>query len=284
MAPNPPSGAVIDYYLKDASTNPVTLDILDAHGKLVRHYSSADKQTPPDPSTIDATPDWFPQPTALLASDGMHRFVWDLRSMLPEELDVPQYQAPAPTGVWVLPGSYTVKLTVDGKTYSQSLTVLNDPRVKASTSDLARQQELAFQIEAMRRKLAQAVDEVTGVLKQLEADEAKAPTDLATRLKAFEDALSAETELHAVPPGYGQPGAAPARVGSLAYVAKAFDALQPSVQNADGPPSPDAVQGYAKQKPKADKAIAAWEKRKTQDLPGLNEALKAAGLEALGGK
>ena len=283
-ASNPPDGAVIDYWLKDASAAPVTLDFYDAKAKLVRHYSSADKQTPPDTSEIQATPDWFPQATPLSAAAGMHRFVWDLRSVLPAELDVQQDEAPPPTGVWVLPGAYTVKLTVDGKSYSQPLTVVNDPRVKTSVSDLARQQALAFQIEVVRRKLARAVDEVTDVLKQLEAAEAKAPADLAARLKAFEDGLSAQTELHAVPPGYGQPGGAPEKLGSLAYMAQAVDALEPAVQNADGPPSADAIAGYDKQKAKAEKALAAWEKIKTEELPTLNADLKAAGLGELGAK
>jgi len=278
-APNPPDGAVIDYWLKDGSMNPVTLDILDARGRLVRHYSSADKQTPPDLSEINATPDWFPQPTPLPATAGMHRFVWDLRYAQPDAL-----QGGFDGGVWALPGAYSVKLTVDGKSYDQPLTVVNDPRVKASLADLAKQQQLAFEIEAERAKLAATTHEVIGILKQLEADEAKAPVDLAQRLQIFEDSLFAETELYAAAPGYGQPGAAPTKVDSLAYVARAFDALQPAMQNADGPPSIDAVQGYAKQKAKADKAIAAWEKRKAEDLPDLNAALKAAGLEALGSK
>jgi len=283
-APNPPNGAVLDYWLKDVSANPVTLEFYDAQGKLVQHFSSADKQTPPDLSEIDATPDWFPQPTPLSAAAGMHRFVWNLHGMLPTELAVNQDQAPPTTGVWVLPGMYTVKLTVDGKTYVQKLTVINDPRVKASLADLAKQQQLAFQIDAERLKLAQAANEVTGILKQAEALQQKAPAELAARLKDFEEKLSAATELHAVPPGYGQPGGAPEKLGSLAYVSDAFDALLPAVQNADGPPSADALTGYAKQKASADKALAAWNKTEAQELPPLNADLQAVGLPALDAK
>lgn len=284
MAPNPPDGAVIDYWLKDAAAAPVTLDIYDAQGRPVRHYSSADKQTPPDPAEIQATADWFPQPVPLSAAAGMHRFVWDLRSMLPKELELQQDEAPPPTGVWVLPGSYTLKLTVDGKAYSQPLKVVNDPRVKASDADLARQQALAFRIEAARRKLALTVDEVSGTLKKLVALQAKAAPDLAAQLKAFEAELTALTELHAVPPGYGQPGGAPEKLGSLAYVAQALDALEPAVQNADGPPSPDVEKGFTLQQAKAAKAVEAWQKLKAAREPALDAALKAAGMETLAGK
>jgi photosystem II stability/assembly factor-like uncharacterized protein len=273
-APNPPVGAVIDYWLQDTADDTVTLRILDAKDKEVRSFASTDKHNPPDLTKIDATAEWFPSPTPLLASPGMHRFVWDLRYASPESLG-------RGGGVWVLPGDYTVKLTVDGHTHSQPLTVANDPRVKASARDLKEQQALAFKIQAERVSLSQATDEVSSVLKQLDAAAAKAPVDLAARLKSFEGELSAATEMHAVPPAYGQPGARPERVGSLAYVAQAVDALQPAVEAADGAPTPDALKGFALQKQKADAAIAAWDKTKTDKLPALDGAMKQAGLPEL---
>ncbi len=273
-APNPPVGAVLDYWLKDTAASAVSLDITDAKGKQVRHFSSDDKHPAPDASKLEFTPEWVPQPTPLLTGSGMHRFVWDLREAGPEAL--------GGEGVLVLPGVYTVKLTVSGKGYSQPLTVRNDPRVKATQGDLIRQRVLALQIQAERLKLSTASDEVSGVLKQLEALQPKAPPDLAAKLKAFEDELSAQTELHAVPPGYGQPGGAPEKVGSLAYVAGAMDALQPAAESADGAPSPDALKGFAQQKIKAAKAIGAWQKLKAERVPALDAQLKAAGLPALG--
>jgi photosystem II stability/assembly factor-like uncharacterized protein len=273
-APNPPQGAVLDYWLKDVAGSAISLDITDAKGKVVRHYSSDDKHPAPDASKLDYTPEWVPQPTPLLASAGMHRFVWDLRESGPEAL--------GGEGVLVLPGVYSVKLTVGGKGYSQSLTVRNDPRVKATQGDLIRQRALALQIQAERLKLSIASDEVSGMLKRLEALQPKAVPDLAAKLKTFEDELSAQTELHAVPPGYGQPGGAPEKVGSLAYVAGAMDALQPAAESADGAPSPDALKGFAQQKAKAATAIGAWQKLKAARVPALDAQLKAAGLPALG--
>ena len=274
-AVNPPDGAVLDYWLKDAAQSAVSLDILDAQGKAVRHFSSADKQTPADLSKIDATAQWFPRPPPLLNAAGMHRFVWNLRYAVPESL--------GREGVSVLPGTYSVKLTVDGKSYSQPLEVINDPRVKATLPDLVKQQALAFKIQAERIKLGSVAEEVSGILKQLDALQAKTTPDLAAKLKAFEDELSAATELHAVPPGYGQPGGAPANVGSLAYVTQAMDALQPAAEAADGAPTPDAIKGFALQQAKAAAAIAAWQKLKTAHVPALDAELKAAGLPGLGG-
>ncbi|HSC48246.1 MAG TPA: hypothetical protein VLG68_09175, partial [Gammaproteobacteria bacterium] len=276
-AANPPNGAILDYWLSAGAKGPVTLDILDATGKTVRHFTSDDKQTPPDLAKIDATPDWFPQPAPLAASAGAHRFVWDLHYPAPDALG-------GGSGVWALPGSYRVKLTVDGTSYAVPLKVLNDPRVKATAADLAKQQALAFEIQAERGTLYDAGGEVTGILKQLEAAAAKAPAELAAKLKAFEVEVSADTEQHAVFPGFGQPGSAPERVGSLAQVTGAMDALQQAVENADGAPTPDALTGFAQQRTAAAKAIARWQAMKAKALPGLNAELKAAGLELLGGK
>ena len=271
-AHNPPDGAALDYWLKDDATGAVTLDILDKHGKPVRHYSSADKHEAPDLSQINATAEWYATPAPLSAAHGMHRFVWDLHLAAPEAL--------GSDGVWALPGGYTVKLTVGGKSYTQPLTVLNDPRVKVSDADLARQQALALQIQTQRVALSKASDQVSSTLKQLEASEAKAPAGLAGELKAFEQQLSSDTELHAVPPGYGQPGGKPEQVGSLAYVSQAFDALQGAVENADGAPTPDAIKGFAEQKAKAVTALALWQ-HDQESIPPLNVELKQAGLPAL---
>jgi hypothetical protein len=152
-APNPPEGAIIDYYLAAGAQGPVTLAITDAAGKVVRHYSSADppEHPLPDPTTDAPLPlYWYRKPHVLSASAGMHRFTWDLHYQPIPGLGggrgggglpiaaVPYDTVPAPTTPWVAPGTYTVKLVVDGKTYSQPIVVKQDPRVK--TPALAMQQ------------------------------------------------------------------------------------------------------------------------------------------------
>jgi photosystem II stability/assembly factor-like uncharacterized protein len=151
-APNPPDGAIVDYYLAADAQGPVQLEITDAAGKLVRHYSSADPPEHPRPDPKDAPLPlyWYRAPQTLSASAGMHRFTWDLHYQPIPGLSVgrggeglpiaavPYNTVPAPTTPWVAPGTYTVKLTVDGKTYSQPIVVKQDPRVK--TPALAMQQ------------------------------------------------------------------------------------------------------------------------------------------------
>ena len=86
-APNPPEGAIINYYLKSAASGPVTLEILGADGKLGRKYSSTDEVFTPDPATITVPPYWFRPLHALPATAGMHRFTWDLHYQPLDALD-----------------------------------------------------------------------------------------------------------------------------------------------------------------------------------------------------
>jgi photosystem II stability/assembly factor-like uncharacterized protein len=131
LAENPPYGAMIDYYLKANVSGPVVLEILDPAGDLVRRYSSEDKPTSVDPNTLSIPAFWVRTPETLSTAPGMHRWIWDLRPTPP----------PRPAGGGgggggrggvppVLPGRYSVKLTVAGKSYAQPLMVKADPRSK----------------------------------------------------------------------------------------------------------------------------------------------------------
>jgi photosystem II stability/assembly factor-like uncharacterized protein len=137
LAENPPNGAIIDYYLKSAASGPVTLEILDPSGETVRRYSSDDKTTPVNPDTLNIPAFWVPAPKSLPSVAGMHRWVWDLRPTPPP----PRAGGGAGGGgggggfggrggSLALPGMYTVKLTIAGKSYTQPLRVRMDPRVK----------------------------------------------------------------------------------------------------------------------------------------------------------
>jgi len=131
LAENAPYGALIDYYLKAAATGPVTLEILDPSGELIRRYSSDDKSPPVNPDALNIPAFWIRRTEPLSTAAGMHRWIWDLR--------------PQPAGEGgrrgggggfarggesrVLPGAYSVKLSVGGKSYTQPLVVKPDPRL-----------------------------------------------------------------------------------------------------------------------------------------------------------
>src|ERR1044071_9619791 len=118
IAENPPAGAIIDYYLKSNASGPVTLEIIDPAGEVIRKYSSEDKFPPIDPDKLNYPPFWVRVQEPLPATAGFHRWIWDFR---------PTLTAPAArgggggrgAGQLALPGNYTVRLTVNGKSQTQ---------------------------------------------------------------------------------------------------------------------------------------------------------------------
>ena len=171
-----PQGALIDYYLSADARGPVKLDIFDAAGKVIRSYSSADPIRTPhpaldpvaynrlcqqSPSAPDcALPLYWPGPPVLISTTkGMHRFSWDMRyasiggaagEAEPDDDDatgaVPHRTYAIANAPWAAPGAYLVRLTVDGKTYTQPLVVRIDPRVKTSPAVLAQLSTLSRQL------------------------------------------------------------------------------------------------------------------------------------------
>jgi photosystem II stability/assembly factor-like uncharacterized protein len=135
LAENPPTGALIDYYLKSKAAGLVTLEILDPAGEMIRRYASDDKFPPLNPDTLSIPASWVRPQEPLSAAAGMHRWIWDLR---PAPLPRPAGGGGGGGGggfgrggaTTVLPGTYTVKLTVGGKSYTQPLFVKMDPRSK----------------------------------------------------------------------------------------------------------------------------------------------------------
>jgi photosystem II stability/assembly factor-like uncharacterized protein len=129
FAENPPYGAMIDYYLKTAASGPVVLEILDAASRTVRRFASDDQLRSRDPNALNVARAWFPAPEPLPAGVGMHRWVWDLRPTPPvgagDRGGAGGGRRGSPP---VLPGTYTVKLTVGGASYTQPLILRPDPR------------------------------------------------------------------------------------------------------------------------------------------------------------
>ncbi|MFO0092864.1 MAG: WD40/YVTN/BNR-like repeat-containing protein, partial [Gemmatimonadaceae bacterium] len=146
-AENPPDGAMIDYYLaRDAER--VSLEIVNAAGRVLRTFSS-DDPTPP-PADAGNWPRWWFRPaTAPSAKAGLQRFTWDLHYARPtDQCALPISATPfntkcEPEGPWVMPGTYTVRLTVDGAVQRQTFTVRMDPRVKTPRAALQRQHDLS---------------------------------------------------------------------------------------------------------------------------------------------
>src|SRR5882672_6481419 len=84
VAPNPPEGAVLDYFLKEKASSPIQLEIFDSEGKLVRRFASDEVLRKTNPNDVPIQVEWIRDPKPLLAEAGMHRFVWDLHYAPPK--------------------------------------------------------------------------------------------------------------------------------------------------------------------------------------------------------
>jgi hypothetical protein len=153
FAPNPPNGAIIDYVLPRGAAH-VSLTFADAQGRSVRRFASDDASTPADPAALEAPAWWIAPPAHLDASEGAHRFVWDLHVAAPRTFSpyatiaaIPHGTPLEPEGPTVPPGRYTVTLDADGVKSAAPFFVHEDPRTDLmNTNDLVAQYELATAI------------------------------------------------------------------------------------------------------------------------------------------
>jgi photosystem II stability/assembly factor-like uncharacterized protein len=188
---NPPDGAVIDYNLAANAASVAKLEILDAAGKTIRTYTSAD--------TLYVIPQvniplyWIRPQQILPATKGAHRFVWDLHEQplnLPASYAISAIYgqtAPDPTSPWAMPGVYTVKLTVDGKSYTKPLTIKMDPRVKTPVLELKKQYDLSDKCYREYKQLSTELDKLYGLQTQIEKLLPNASGTLAVALKNMDD-------------------------------------------------------------------------------------------------
>jgi photosystem II stability/assembly factor-like uncharacterized protein len=195
---NPPDGAVFDYYLPSASH--VTLGVYDASGHLVRRYDSSMAPTPIVPE-INVPTYWVQRPQPPGGTAGMHRFVWNYRyaDPLAASYDYPisaiYGDTPrVPQGVLAMPGTYTVKLTADGRTISRTFHLGMDPRVNVSLAALRAQFELATQIvnlmNSTQKSAPRVNDQLSGLLDAVEGADAAPTPQMYEALKAIERGMS----------------------------------------------------------------------------------------------
>ena len=186
---NPPDGALI-YYSLTSPAREVSLDILDAGNKIVRHLSST--PIPPVPEAAQPTNPtfWLATPTPLPTTAGLNRAIWDLRYGSPpvfqHTYDInanPGRTPPSPEGPMAVPGTYTVKLTVDGRIYQETLTIRNDPRSRATASELKDQLKLQMDIVDRLRDTWNAYHEASTLRQAVGADTSGVPTEVAQQAR-----------------------------------------------------------------------------------------------------
>ncbi len=277
MAANPPDGAVFDYYLPSASSA-VTLEILDAQNHLVRRFTNTDPpDIPEEQLKKQLIPLYWPRQGRQLATGaGMHRWVWDLHYAAPQSNNhdypiaaVPHDTPRLPLGPTVLPGGYTVKLTVGGKSATAPLVVKMDPRVKASQLALEKKFRAETRLSQILTATTRASAQAGALRKQLE--------DLAVgdrRGKVDVDPYA--KKLNALLGAGGGPFAQPTAEATQSRVNAQSGTLYQQIWQVDAEPT--AAQSEALAAIERDYADVQkrWKDFTMSELPALNQQLKNA--------
>jgi photosystem II stability/assembly factor-like uncharacterized protein len=286
---NPPDGAILNYYLKERATGPVTLEIVDAAGKPVRRYSSADKPAPVNEQGLAIATYWI-RPTRLPSAEaGMQRFVWDLHYPPPEggrrsyPLAAIVHDTPStPRGPWALPGEYTVKLTVDGRTVTQRLTLKMDPRVKTPPEGLRQQYALAMRSYEGMKQVRATLGDIRKLREQVRAlGERAGKGTLAEALAALEKKAAALEGAAGGPGMRGRRGPAAPGEPSLTRLGGELGAVLALVDGADATPTTQAEAASDELQRHLQALLSRWRDLREQDVKALNEQLRQANLPAL---
>lgn len=280
-ARNPPAGAAIDYWLGAEVHGPVTLAIYDAKGALVREYAS--NVSPP---TLKIEPqyfenDWLSRPETLSALPGAHRFVWDLRYPRPSSLEY-SYGMSAiygvgtsviPRGPLVLPGHYTVKLTVQGRAYSQPLDVMLDPRVHPADEALQRQLAFAFAIGHFMNSTAVAYNGLAQLHMQLVAL-SKLLTGKPLQATLLQSVNSLDQKIVDLQ-------SKAANDHNFLAINRRLTDLATQINDGDRAPPESYVQAFELYKGYAAAALKEWRDIQANKVPTLNQRLVQQGLTPL---
>ncbi len=219
--PNPPSGAIFDYYVGTATT-PLVLEVIDAAGHVARRWSSSDKPETVNAKALDIVASWVHPQQPPSAAPGAHRYTWNF-----------EYA----NHVLAPPGRYTLRMNVSGKTYSQTLTLQRDPNYHATDADLHAQFELAQAIDAQAKSVADARKHAQQLLKThplLRSVIGEAPPTTP------DDSI-------------GKPAQ---DFSSLRYIGDALQNLQQAVESADVRPTQDQYTAFNVLRSKAARAMA----------------------------
>ncbi|MFI5228134.1 MAG: WD40/YVTN/BNR-like repeat-containing protein, partial [Gemmatimonadales bacterium] len=277
---NPPSGVVVQYWLK-AAGGTVGLELLEANGKLIRRYSSRD--TTPTPSEGEGGGRrGGPPARAVTTTRGVNTFVWNMR--YPDASSFPGMilWAASVTGPQVPPGSYKVRMTVnDAPVGTETFKILPDPRIKATLADWQAQSALALQIRDRFSEANDAVKEIRRIKAALADRKGKLPATqagefaalsgaFATALTDVEDSLY-QTQNRSEEDPLNFPIRLNNRVGALLGV----------VQSADGRPTQQSYQVYTVVSAELTKTMAKLKRVMDASLPRVNGMLRAAGLEEI---
>jgi photosystem II stability/assembly factor-like uncharacterized protein len=272
-AKNPSNGAVVDYYLKTPAQH-IKLEILDDQQNLVHSFSSDDTREQ-NHAQRPIAERWFPKPEVLETTPGMHRFVWNLAWGNPDSKPADQSSEDeyrSPRGPRATPGTYQVRLTIDGKAFTQPLKIAMDPRSPATPRDLEQQLQLGRQIFTEAITARQTLAEIRSAQKQLSDLEQKLGPDHAD-LKSAVSQL--ETEIRKILAGSEDPTT---NAVGLENASAGLTSALAVVESGDRAAPSQAIALYHESSEALKLRITDWNHVKTNWLPQLNQHLRQSNI------
>jgi hypothetical protein len=167
---NPANGVVVYYSLKEKPTSEVELEFLDSAGKSIRKFTGRVRRPDAPPTPAPPPAEGFgtgPGPSVPMEV-GLNRFVWDTRHADAVRFPGMILWAGEVRGPKMAPGTYQVKLTVDGKALTQNFEIKGDPRVSTTPADYTKQLELSLKIRDKLSETHNAILQIREVRRQVE--------------------------------------------------------------------------------------------------------------------
>src|SRR3954469_19280361 len=287
---NPPDGAITYYWLGSRPSGRIAMEVLDSAGVVVRHYSGDPIAPVPEAARPPHPNFWVKVEQPLPTDAGMHRVNWNLRYDAPPafthsfEINANPGETPAsPEGALVPPGTYTVRLTVNGKSHSEKVTVANDPRSPVNLAALKAQDALIRKLNAAERLAWAAFQQTDTARKQLHTMTANDTTSAAA--KAIREYIAKLDTLGGVAGGsgfnFGGAGFGASARPTLVQLVNRFLSQLNTFENGDVAPTAAMLAAYESACKDLGKSIASWRALNGANLSALNAALTAAGRSVL---
>ncbi|MGH9775623.1 MAG: VPS10 domain-containing protein [Candidatus Acidiferrales bacterium] len=291
LGSNPPYGALIDFYLKSAPPEkPAEKDKDDA--KDADKDKEKEKAVQKVKITISDKDGKRVRQLEVEAHAGINRVAWDLRYDPPTELTAEQRAAQAQgffnggsRGPAVEPGTYTVNVALGSSTGSETVKVVEDPRISISDADRSARHDAIMQLYAMVKTADEGRKTIVALKNSLDSardswkksDAPKIPEAIQQQAEALSKKIE---EIHAkfVPPertlGFAgaplvyTPPPLPMRIGRLMFEISGYTAAPTSAEKEEL----DNLSNSLNQE------MAALDKLQKEDVAALNKALNDAGV------
>lgn len=267
---NHPGGVMVHYFVKDTAKAQVSLEFLQSDGKLIKKFS-----TKPDTKAKEEK--------LTIKQPGMNKFNWNMRYADAERFDGMILWAASLNGPRALPGTYKVKLTVNGKSMESDFEILKDPRGTATDADMKAQFDFLQEVIAKVSETNNAIKKIRTAREQINRaiepikDQKEAMKDILDKAKAIQDDMKkVEETLYQTKNRSGQdPLNFPIRLNNkLAH-------LNSLASSGNFKPTNQMVEFKKEVIAEIDVQLAALNKILKEDVPSFNALVKQKNIDAV---